>query len=131
MNHLFTSPSLGSLWVCVAIAIASSSISITITQTEIFAPFRRWSEKLGHMIGYLFQCFYCINHWVIGLGIFIYQPTIITSGHLLVDLVVSAFFTLTLSVLVSGLMFQAFLAAVAKRAREVEMKEILAKSKAG
>jgi len=131
MNQLFTSSHLGSLWVCVAIAIASSSISITITQTEIFAPFRRCSERLGHMIGYLFQCFYYINHWVIGLGIFIYQPTIITSGNLLVDLVVSAFFTLTLSVLVSGLMFSAFLTAIAKRTREAEIKEMLAKSKAG
>lgn len=122
MTHHLTSETWGAFWVCFVIAAAASSISITITQTEVFAPWRRFTEKLGHMIWYLFQCFYCVKHWVIFLGIAIYQPIIIQSGHRLVDLVVSAFFTVTLSTLISGIMFRAFVGAMEKKVKEAEMK---------
>lgn len=127
MNHLLTNESVDALWVCAVLAVASSSIAITITHTEVFAPLRAWTLKLGHMIGYLFQCFYCMTHWIVFLGILIYQPRVITSGSLIADLVISAFFTITLSAFVSGIFFKAFLTAMAMKVREKEVKEIMAK----
>lgn len=127
MNANFTNESLSALWACLVLAVAASSIAITITHTEVFAPMRAWAQKLGHMIGYLFQCFYCMSHWVVFLGILIYRPRILSSASLLADLVVSAFFTLTLSAFVSGVFFKVFLTAMAMKVREKEVKEIMAK----
>jgi len=122
MTHHLTSETWSALWVCFVIAFAASSISITISQTEVFAPWRKFTEKLGHMIWYLFQCFYCVKHWVIFLGIAIYQPILVQSGYRFVDLVVAAFFTVTLSTLISGLMFKVFMGAMEKKSKEAEMK---------
>jgi len=127
MNHYFTSESAGALWICIVLAIAASSIAITITQTELFAPLRVWTQKLGHMVSYLFQCFYCMSHWVVFLGILTYRPRVVQSGSLVADLVVSAFFTVTLSTFVSGLIFKVNLTAMAVKVRKKEMEEILAK----
>lgn len=118
---------LASLWVCLIIAATSSSISITVTQTEIFAPMRAWAQKLGHMVAYLAQCFYCVKHWVVLALVLIYRPIVISSGSLAIDLAVSWFFTVTLSSLVSGALFKVFLLAMAKKVREKEVGEIFAK----
>lgn len=115
-----------SLWVCFVIALAASSISISITQGELFAPLRTWAQKIGHMTGYLFQCFFCISHWVVFLGIAIYRPEITHSGFALVDWVVAAFFSLTISTLVSGLLFKVLLSGMAKKVRDKELKEMFA-----
>ncbi|WCU83846.1 DUF1360 domain-containing protein [Pseudomonas aeruginosa] len=127
MNAYLTNETLHALWACLVLAVAASSIAITITHTEVFAPLRAWMQNLGHMVGYLFQCFYCMSHWVVFLGILIYQPRILGSGSLFADLVVSAFFTLTLSAFVSGIFFKVFLTAMAMKVREKEVKEIMAK----
>ena len=113
---------LNALWACLAIAMAASSISITVTQTELFTPFRTWSQCLGHMLNYLFQCFYCLNHWVVAAFILLYQPLLLKSEWLPVDLLLSWFLTVTLSTFVSGLMFKSFLMAMAKKQKEAEMK---------
>lgn len=112
---------------CVAIAFAASSISITITQTEVFAPWRTFTKRMGHMVGYLFQCFYCIKHWIVFLGIAVYRPVLVHSEYLFVDLVVSAFFTITISTLISGLMFKVFLLAMNKKTKELEINSMLSK----
>ncbi|MBF8999589.1 MULTISPECIES: DUF1360 domain-containing protein [Vibrio] len=117
---LFTE-SLHALWVCIVLALASASISITITQTELFVPIRELASKCGHMISYLFRCFYCMSHWVVILGVLIYQPRIITSDYLWIDCIVSIFFAVTLSGYFSGILFKVFLTAMAKKTREQEM----------
>ncbi|EMB5690524.1 hypothetical protein N0P26_000903 [Acinetobacter baumannii] len=127
MNVYLTNESLHGLWVCLVLSVASSSVAITITHTEVFAPLRAWMQKLGHMIGYLFQCFYCMSHWIVLLGILIYRPQILNSSSFLADLIVSAFFTLTLSTFVSGIIFKVFLTAMAMKVREKEVKEIMTK----
>ncbi|WP_396233632.1 hypothetical protein [Acinetobacter baumannii] len=129
MNAYLTNESLHAFGACLVLAFAASSIAITITHTEVFAPLRAWTQKLGHMVGYLFQCFYCMSHWVVFLGILIYRPRILSSGSVLADLIVSAFFTLTLSAFVSGIFFKVFLTAMAMKVREKEVKEIMAKNK--
>lgn len=127
MIHLINDNVFGSLWACFVIAVAASSISHTITQTELFVPVRAWTQKLGHMIGYLFTCFYCMSHWVVAAGILIYRPVLISSGNLVVDLVVSAFFTITLAAFISGFIFKVFLTAIAMKIKEKEIKELMAK----
>lgn len=127
MINTFNDASLGALWACFVIAVASSSISYSITQTELFVPVRAWAQKLGHMIGYLFTCFYCMSHWVVFAGILIYQPILVDSGYLAVDLIVSSFFTITISAFISGFIFKVFLTAIAMKLKEKEIKEIMAK----
>lgn len=104
-------------------------MSITITQTELFAPIRALMLKAGHMIGYLFQCFYCMKHWVV-LGLtLLYQPALIKSGFLVADLAVSWFFTVTVSCFVSGIVFKVFLLAMGSKIKEKELMALLAKDK--
>lgn len=121
------SNSAGALWMCVVIAVAAASISYTITMTELFAPVRAWTQKLGHMMGYLFTCFYCMSHWVVIAAVLIYQPRLIKSGSLVCDLIVSTFFTITISALVCGLLFRVFLTAMAMKLKQKEMAEVMSK----
>lgn len=123
----FSNDAVGALWMCIVITIAASSISYTITVTELFAPLRTWSQKLGHMVGYLFNCFYCMSHWVVIAAVLIYQPRLITSNYLAVDLIISTFFAITVSALVCGVMFKVFLTAMAMKLKQKEMAEIMAK----
>ena len=126
MTTVFSTDTLNSLWVCIVIALAASSISISITQGELFAPLRQRALQYGHMIGHLFQCFFCISHWVVFMGIVFYHPTLTHSGFILVDWVMAGFFSLTLSTLVSGLLFKVLLTGMAKKVRDKEVKEIFA-----
>lgn len=127
MNEVLSGAGIHSLWSCLVIAIAASSISYSITHTELFSPLRSWSQKLGHMIEYLFSCFYCMSHWVVFAGILIYRPVLISSEYLVVDLLVSAFFTIAISAFISGFIFKVFLTAMAMKIKEKEIKEILSK----
>ena len=125
MNELLNSPTLDAFWTCVVLAMASASISISITQTELFAPFREWTNKLHPMIGYLFRCFYCISHWVVIAGTLVYSPVLISSGFSVIDWVVSTFFTITLTSFFCGLMFRVFLAGMQKKITEYESKKAM------
>jgi len=125
MTDLLTSPASQGLWACLVLAIASSSVSITITQTEMFAPLRAAANKAGHQIGHLFHCFYCISHWVVIAGIVAYRPVLIASGIPLIDWVVSAFFTIAMAALFSGMIFRVFLSAMAKKTNEIALKKLM------
>lgn len=125
--NIVWSNSASALWACLVIAVAAASISYTITMTELFAPVRSWSQKLGHMIGYLFTCFYCMSHWVVIAAVLIYRPRLIQSDLLSVDLIVSVFFTITVAALVCGLLFRVFLTAMAMKLKQKEMAEAMSK----
>ncbi|HYG91560.1 MAG TPA: hypothetical protein VD978_35515 [Azospirillum sp.] len=112
-------------WTCLVIALASSSISITITQTELFAPLRALANKVHPMAGHLLHCFYCTSHWAVIAGVVIYQPVLVSSGYLIADLIVSTFFTITITAFLSGLIFTVFLAAMAKMMKERMVKKML------
>lgn len=128
MLELLQSPTANAVWICFIIALASANISITITQTEIFQPLRLLANKAGHMIGYLFHCFYCMNHWVVIAAMCIYQPRLITSPYPIVDWIVTTFVTISLSVFLSGVVFKVFLTAMSKKLREEEIKQTMTKS---
>lgn len=129
MQSFFETPIIDSLWTCIVLSFAAASISFTITQTELFVPIRNIANKIGHMTGYLFHCFYCMSHWVIIAGVLIYQPTIIDSGFFWIDLMVTGFFTVTVTTFVNGFMFRSFINAMAKMMKEKELKEVMAKDK--
>lgn len=100
------------VWICVAIALASASIAMTITQTELFAGLRAWTAKKHALLGHLFHCFYCMSHWTVLVSMLIYRPYLLHSDVAVVDWVMTAFITLTLTTFISGLMFKVFQAAV-------------------
>ena len=109
------------LWICIILAISASSLSITITQTELFSPMRAWISEKNTMIGYLFHCFYCLSHWIIFIGVIIYQPILISSSFIIIDLLVSSFFTIALATYSSGIVFKVFISAMSKAKLENEM----------
>lgn len=100
------------LTTCLMIALAASSISMTVTQTELFAAFREWTVKKNALIGHLFQCFYCLSHWVVFGGMVIYRPALLSSDFALIDWIMTAFITITIATLINGLMFKVFQAAI-------------------
>ncbi|KGT96048.1 hypothetical protein NG99_00630 [Erwinia typographi] len=112
-------------WICLVIALTSSCISITVTQQEMFRPWREWVVKRNAMIGYLFSCFYCFSHWVVFAGIAIYKPVLVHSGFWLVDLAVTAFFTIGLTAMFSGIILKVMRNAIAKAIEENDMKNKL------
>lgn len=114
---------LDTFWSCLVIALAASSLSLTLTQTELFAPWRRFAARIHPQIGHLASCFYCTSHWVVFAGIALYQPAIIHSGYALLDLLTTAFFTLTLATLTSGVMFKVFLMAMATHSTRAAMEQ--------
>ncbi|MFG6484866.1 hypothetical protein ACEWUX_27925, partial [Klebsiella pneumoniae] len=107
------------------IALMSSCISITVTQQEMFRPLREWMVKKNAMIGYLFSCFYCFSHWVVFAGVAIYRPVLVHSGFWLIDLAVTAFFTIGLTAMFSGIILKVMRNAIAKAIEEKEMKDKL------
>lgn len=108
MNSLMTPD----VWICLSIALASASISMTLTQTELFAGLRAWTARLHPMVGHLFHCFYCLSHWVVFAGMLIYRPYLLHSGITVIDWVMTAFITLTITTFINGLLFKVFQAAV-------------------
>lgn len=129
MQFFFELPVLRALWSCIVISFAAASISFTITQTELFLPVRNLAHKAGHMMGYLFHCFYCMSHWVVFAGILIYRPVLINSGFIVVDLIITTFFTITITTFINGFMFRSFINAMAKMMKERDLKEMMAKDK--
>lgn len=112
---------LQSVWVCLVIALVSACIAISVTQQEMFRPLRQWAAGKNAMAGHLFSCFYCFSHWVVFAGIAIYRPVVVNSGYLLVDLVVTAFFTVGLATVCSGVILQMVRIAIAKASEEQEL----------
>ncbi|OMP89816.1 DUF1360 domain-containing protein [Raoultella terrigena] len=116
---------IATLTTCLMIALAASSISITVTQTELFASFREWTAKKNALVGHLFQCFYCLSHWVVFGGMAVYRPALLNSGFALVDWVMTAFITITFATLISGLMFKVFQAAIGMHVMKHEAQKTL------
>lgn len=71
-----------------------------------------------------------MSHWIVFAGVLIYQPVLISSGHLYIDLITSSFFTVTLTTFINGIMFRAFINAMAKMMKEKELKVMMEKENA-
>ncbi|MGR7109792.1 hypothetical protein ACU63B_07445 [Klebsiella aerogenes] len=110
-------------WVCMVIALMSSCTSITVTQQEMFRLLRERMVKINAMTGCLLSCFYCFSHWVVLVGMAIYRPVLLNSGFWLVDLAVTAFFTIGLTSIFRGIILLMMRNAIAKAIEEKDMKD--------
>ena len=54
---------------------------------------------------------------------YVYHPTLIKSKYIVIDWVVTTFFTITLTSFVCGMMFKVFLLAMEKSAKEKEKEK--------
>ncbi|MCG2572613.1 hypothetical protein LVY74_03435 [Acinetobacter sp. ME22] len=118
---------LHAFWMCLVIALAATSISITITQTELFVPVQHWMQRCHRLLGYLFQCFYCMSHWVVIVMVLIYQPILIHSQFIWIDLMVSIFVCITLTAWMCGAVFQVFVLAIRKKQKQFEFQNLISK----
>ena len=67
------------------LSLVTAGISFTITETKLFEPLRNWLEKQITFLARLFNCGYCLGHWVAFLLVAIYQPRLFTSLFFLID----------------------------------------------
>jgi hypothetical protein len=89
-------------------AVAIGVVSLTITQATIFEWLREWIADRSEFLGELFECPYCMSHWIALLVMLIYRPQLLSTGHLWPDLVVSWFALVGLGSLVSGILLRVF-----------------------
>ena len=102
-----------------ALAFAIGAVSLTITKADLFAWFRDWLDRrarkprslLRHPFGWLstlFDCPYCMAHWITFVVMFVYKPLLISTGREWPDLIVTYFALVALGSLVSGAVFRVF-----------------------
>ena len=90
------------LFAVFVLSLATTSISVTITKAKVFAPLRDFIFRIWNWLGELFSCPYCMSHWVAGVFVAIYRPTIIHKW-IYIDLTVSLFVIVTISAIISGI----------------------------
>lgn len=69
------------------ISAAVAAISVTVTQSSLFRSVRKW---LKPVFGKLFDCSYCLNHWV-AFGL------VINYSNNLLDFIIKSFAVVTFS----------------------------------
>jgi len=94
------------------LALVVGTISLTITKAAIFEIPREWlatkAEKnlfLGWLSD-LFECPYCMAHWVAFGVMLIWAPMLMVTGNRPVDLIASYFALVALGSLVAGAIFR-------------------------
>lgn len=116
------------LWTCAVLAMVVSGTSFTITGTEIFEPMRRFLAARSEWLGHLTACFYCTSHWVTFLLVALSRPVLVSTGFLLVDLAISAFFVVQLAAYLTGLLFKSYSVIIPAKAA---MQQAMEAAKAG
>ena len=69
----------------ISLSFVTACISFTITETKLFEPLRNWLENQSTFLAKLFNCDYCLGHWVAFLLVAIYQPRLLNSFFFLID----------------------------------------------
>jgi len=101
------------------LALAIGAVSLTLTKANIFAWLRGWIERRAHSrtaivrgpfswLAELFDCPYCMSHWITLAAMYVLEPVLISTGHHWLDLVVSYFALVALSSLVAGTILRIF-----------------------
>lgn len=102
------------------LSLATTAISLTITRARIFKEIRESIDSRSEWLGDLIHCPYCTSHWV-SLGFCLgYQPRLVESDWLAVDVIVSGFVIVALSALFSGLVFTSVKATAPVQEQEQE-----------
>lgn len=89
-----------------ALALSISAVSFTIARTKVSEPFRVWMKRKSSWFGNLFNCPYCVSHWLSFGAVAIYQPRVIEKYYPL-DLLVTAFVIVALSAWSVGIISRA------------------------
>jgi hypothetical protein len=101
------------------LALAIGAVSLTITKANVFEWLRAWIDRrarkprgfLRRPFGWLnelFDCPYCMAHWIALAAMFVYKPLLISTGREWPDLIVSYFALVALSSLCAGAVFRIF-----------------------
>ncbi len=92
------------------LALAVSALSMTITKTKVTKTLRLWVKAHNAWLGELLSCPYCTSHWLAFAVVAIYQPRVVDSGLLVLDLFISAMMIVALAAVMSGLIFRSIAA---------------------
>jgi hypothetical protein len=86
----------------VILAVAVAAVSMTVARAKVSKGFRDWVASKSTWLGDLFNCPYCISHWITFAAVAWYRPRVVTSGFILFDWIVSVFLIVAMASLVSG-----------------------------
>lgn len=96
------------LFVALILALPVSVISLTITRSSLFDHLRKWMVERNEWLGKLVTCPYCTSHWVSFALVAWYQPRMLQSAWLPVDLMISAFAIVALAMPISFVVLCSF-----------------------
>lgn len=124
---------LGEVSEVLVLSLPTATISLTITRSSIFEPFRGKMMQLNKWLGKLVSCPYCLSHWISFAMIGFYRPIIVQSGYYLLDLLVSAFALVGVTMPVAFLMFRSINGMIPETDEKdeeiVELKSALVKAR--
>lgn len=84
------------------LSLACAAMSFTLSKSHVGEYLSQWFSKRGMvMLTLLFDCPYCLSHWIAFPLVFLYQPVVV-SYWLPLDLLISAFAIVGLSGVISG-----------------------------
>ena len=101
------------------LALAIGAVSLTITKANIFEWLRAWLDRRARnprgwfrrpfgWLNELFDCPYCMAHWIVLVVMVVYKPLLIATGREWPDLVVTYFALVAVSSLAGGAIFRVF-----------------------
>lgn len=92
----------------VMLSMCIATISLTITKSVAFSPVRRMVYQQSEWLGALFNCPYCLTHWIAILFVtllYVYSPFHMVTNKVFLDIMIMIFATTSLATLISGVMF--------------------------
>jgi FlaA1/EpsC-like NDP-sugar epimerase len=90
------------------LALAVSVISLTITKSKVFSGIREKIVQKSERVGSVVICPYCLSHWISFLLVAVYRPMTVSSGMLIIDLVVSALVIVALATVASWVVYKSY-----------------------
>jgi hypothetical protein len=67
----------------ILLSFVTASISFTVSETKLFKGFRDWIEGKNDFLFYLFNCGYCLGHWIAFGLVALFKPKLFNSWWLL------------------------------------------------
>lgn len=90
------------------IALAVASISMTITKAKVFAFAREVIADTNEWLGELFNCPYCMSHWVSLAAMLVFDPIVLVSPAPAFSWIATYFALVTISSVTGGLIYKAY-----------------------
>lgn len=92
----------------VIVSMAVATISMTLSKGKIFDSLREWIDERSDFFGDLIHCPYCTSHWVAFGACLVFQPTLISCGFWILDVILTAFAVTMASSVFAGLIFSSY-----------------------